>query len=341
MLAGELAEPARLTSLVLRLGHGLVVLLLLAIVAFTLTRFVGDPVVSMLGDQPTQGDRAALRHELGLDDCVGLQLARFLGRLGTGNLGVSSRYGRPVAALFAERLPATFDLAVGALALTLLAGVPLGIWLATARPGPAREIVATLALIGAAVPTFITGTCLILAFSVALQWLPSFGRGPTIEVLGWPTSLLVPSGWPSLLLPAVTLALYEGAVICRLLRTALSEQLARPHILFARARGLPEWRVLFFHALPGTMPATLPLLGLQTGQLLVYTAVTETLFQWPGMGSLLIQAALFGDLPLLGGYLIYVGFTFVAINALIDLILFTLDARRGEPGPRPSMAGHT
>jgi peptide/nickel transport system permease protein len=340
MLAGELAEPARLTSIVLRLGHGLVVLLLVATVAFTLTRFVGDPVVNMLGDQATQGDRAALRHELGLDQSLGLQLARFLGRLGTGDLGVSYRHGRPVAALFAERLSATFDLAVCALALMLLTGVPLGIWLAGARPGPAREIVGTLALIAAAVPTFVTGTCLILTFSVALPWLPSFGRGPTTEVLGWSTSLLAPSGWTSLLLPAVTLALYEGAVLCRLVRAAMSEELARPYILFARARGLPAWRVLLRHALPGAMPTILPLLGLQVGQLLVYTAVTETLFQWPGMGSLFVQAALFGDLPLLGGYLIYVGLTFVTINALIDLILASHDPRRGCLGPRESMVGH-
>lgn len=340
MLAGELAERARLTSLVLRLGHGLAVLLLVAVVAFTLTRFVGDPVANMLGDQATQGDPAALRHELGLDQSLGLQLARFLGRLGTGDLGVSYRHGRPVAALFAERLPATVDLAVCALALMLLGGVPLGIWLATTRPGPVRGMVGMLPLIGAAVPTFVTGTCLILTFSVALPWLPSFGRGPTIEVLGWPTSLLTPTGWSSLLLPAVTLALYEGAILCRLVRTAVSEELTRPHILFARARGLPTWRVLLWHALPGAMPTILPLLGLQAGQLLVYTAVTETLFQWPGMGSLFVQAALFGDLPLLGGYLIYVGLTFVTINLLIDLILISHDPRRGSLGSRKPLAGH-
>lgn len=339
MLAAELAEPARLTSLVLRLGHGLVVLLLVAIVAFTLTRFVGDPVVSMLGDRATPEARAALRHELGLDDAVGLQLVRFLGRIGSGDLGVSYRHGRPVAALFAERLPATIDLAVAALALTLLTGLPLGIWLAHARPGPVRQILSSSALAGAAVPTFVSGTCLILVFSVALPWLPSFGRGPTTEILGWPTSLLAPSGWPSLLLPAATLALYEGAVLCRLVRAAMREELARAHILFARARGLPAWRVLLRHALPGALPAILPLLGLQLGQLLVYTAVTETLFQWPGMGSLFVQAALFSDLPLLGGYLVYVGFTFVAINAVIDLLLAKRDPRRGGPGARVPLAG--
>jgi ABC-type dipeptide/oligopeptide/nickel transport system permease component len=185
-----------------------------------------------------------------------------------------------------------------------------------------------LALTGASIPTFATGVCLVLLFSVLLPWLPAFGRGPSVEVLGWPTSLLSSASWRSVALPAATLALYESAVLCRLVRAGMIDALARPHILFARARGLPEWRVRWCHALPGAIPAVLPSLGLQAGQLLVYTAVTETVFQWPGMGSLFVQAALFGDLPVVAAYLIYVALVFVGINAVVDLALVALDPRR-------------
>jgi peptide/nickel transport system permease protein len=317
--------------LVARLTHSLVVLAFVATIGFVLVRLVGDPVVGMLGDQATPAERAALRLELGLDDLLPVQLARFAAGLARGDLGVSYRHGQPVAGLFAERLPATLELAGCALALTLLAGLPLGVRLGSARDGPVRGAVDAIALLGASTPTFVLGLCLILLFSVVLGWLPPFGRGPTVDVGGWPSSLLAPSGWRWLVLPTMTLGIYEAAIVARLVRTAMREAMDQPHVRFARARGLPEWRVRYGHALPLAVPAVLPLLGLQVGQLLVYTAVTETVFQWPGMGSLFVQAALFGDLPVLAGYLLYVGLVFIAVNALVDLGCHAIDPRRREP----------
>lgn len=328
-----------MTLLARRFGHGLLVLLILVSAAFVVNRCIGDPVIGMLGDRATPADRAALHSALGLDEPVLWQLGRYLGRIATGDLGTSYRLGRPVALLFGERLPATLELASCALALTLLLGLPLGVWLAAARDGPLRRVVAALALLGASTPTFAIGIALVLLFSVGLAWLPPFGRGATVDVLGWPTSLLTGAGWRSLALPAATLAVCESALVCRLVRAAMADTLARPHIMFARARGLAEWRVRYLHALPAALPAVLPALGLQVGQLLVYTAVTETLFQWPGMGSLFVQAALFGDLPVLSGYLLYIGAVFVVINAVVDLALARLDPRRTGSGGRDAPAG--
>ena len=320
-----------------RLIHSLAVLTLVAAAAFVLVRLVGDPTVGMLGEQATPVERAALRAELGLDRPLALQFWRFVVGLAHGELGVSYRHGRPVAELFAERIPATLELAACALLPTLLIGVPLGVWLAAARAGPWRSGADALVLLAASTPTFVLGLCLIMVFSVVLGWLPPFGRGPTVEIGGWSSTVLAPSGWRWVALPAATLAIHEAAVVCRIVRAATRDALARPHASFARARGPPEWRVRYRHALPSALPAVLPPLGLLVGQLLVYTAVTETVFQWPGMGSLFVQAALFGDLPVLAGYLLYVGLVFVAVNALVDLGCHVADPRRRDP--RATMAG--
>ena len=328
-----------MTLLAQRFRHGLLVLLLLVIAAFAVSRFIGDPGVGMLGDRATPADRAALRQTLGLDKPLLWQLGRYLGRVATGDLGTSYRLGQPVTKLFGERLPATLELAFCALVLTLLLGLPLGVWLAAARDGPLRRAVDILALLGASTPTFAIGIGLILLFSVAVPWLPPFGRGATVDIFGWPTSLLTGAGWRCVALPAATLAVYESAMLCRLVRVAMTDTLARPHVMFARARGLAEWRVRYLHALPAALPAVLPALGLQVGHLLVYTAVTETVFQWPGMGGLFVQAALFGDLPVLSGYLLYIGAVFVVINAVVDLALARLDRRGFGSGGRDGLAG--
>lgn len=330
--AGAPGEPARVRSLALRLVHGLGVLLLAGIAAFVLTRFVGDPVGGMLGEQATPADRAALRTALGLDAPLPVQFGRYLGQIAQGDLGRSLRYGRPVTALFAERLPATVDLAIVAFGLTLLLGLPLGLRLAAMPEGATRRLLDAVAAVGAALPTFTTGIVLILAFAVLLPWLPPCGRGPTTTLAGWPTGLPVAGGWAHLLLPATALAFHEGSVLGRLVETALRAALARPHVRFAQARGIAEWRLRWLHALPCALPSILPAAGMQAAQLLAYTAVTEMVFQWPGMGSLLVQSVLFGDLPVLAGYLVYVGLVFVASSALVDLALAGLERRRFEPG---------
>ena len=310
-----------------RLLQAALVMLVVTGVAFLMFRYVGDPVRVLSREDATQEEKVELARALGLDQPVVVQYARFLGRVARGDLGVSFRNQRPVAGLIAERFPATMELVIVATLLSLGLGVPLGVLCALRPDSALARLIQAASLIGVSTPTFVTGIALILVFAVWLGWLPSFGRGQTVDVLGWPTGFLTASGWRSLLLPGVTLALYQLTLIMRLVRSEMIDALSSDYVRYARARGLPERYVNFKLALRNALMPVITVTGLQIGSLIAFAIVTETVFQWPGLGLLFIQAVSFVDLPVMSAYLLFVGFMFVVINMIVDLVYALVDPR--------------
>lgn len=316
-----------LAALASRLAQALLVMLAVTAIAFVMFRYVGDPVAMMSREDASPAEKAELRKTLGLDRPVLLQYGEFVGRVATGNLGVSFRNQRPVADLLGERLPATLELVIVATILSLSIGVPIGVLCALNPEGKAARLVQTVSLIGISMPTFVTGIALILVFAVILRWLPSFGRGDVVRVGGWTTGFLTKSGWASLVLPSITLALYQLTLIMRLVRAEMIDVLSSDYIRFARARGLPARYINFHLALRNALMPVVTVTGLQIGSLIAFAIVTETVFQWPGMGLLFIQAVSFADVPVMAAYLLFVGFLFVVINMAVDLIYTIIDPR--------------
>jgi len=320
-----------------RLLQAIVVMLTVAFLAFMLFQYVGDPVTNLLGQDATQEQRDQLRKDLGLDDPFPVQFAKFVGNAVQGEFGLSLRQGRKVSALIAERLPATLELALGAAVIALLVGIPLGVYAALRRGTFGSQVVMTGSLLGVSLPTFLIGILLILVFSVMLKWLPSFGRGDTVAFGAWTTGLLTADGWKHLVLPAVTLSIFQLALIMRLVRAEMLEVLRTDYIKFARARGLLDRAVYFGHALKNTLVPVITITGLQIGGLIAFAIVTETVFQWPGMGLLFIQAVQFADVPVMAAYLCLIALIFVVINLAVDLLYVAVDPRlRAEK----STAGH-
>jgi len=315
-----------------RLAQGAAVLLSVAFLAFLLFQHVGDPVTQMLGQEATAEQRRALREELGLDRPAAVQFLRFVGNAVRGEFGVSLRQGRPVAALFAERLPATLELAGAAGAIAVVLGLPLGVAAALRRSGWFARALMGLSLLGVSLPTFLVGVLLILVFSVLVPVMPSFGRGDTVALGPWSTGLLTVDGWRHLLLPAVTLAVFQVALIVRLVRAAMLEALRADHVRFARARGLPAHRVYLGHALRNALVPVVTVIGLQLGSLIAFSIVTESVFQWPGLGQLFLQAVTFADIPVMAAYLCLVAVVFVAINIMVDLLYVAIDPRLRHGG---------
>jgi peptide/nickel transport system permease protein len=305
---------------------GLVTLAVTAI-AFAMFRFVGDPVRSMAREEATVEEIAELRARLGLDAPVWVQYARFVGRVAQGDLGVSYRNQRPTVELIAERLPATLELVVVATALSLALGIPLGVVCALRPDGVLAKAIQSVSLIGISTPTFVTGIVLILTFSVTLRWLPSFGRGEIVQLGWWNTGFLTGSGRRALVLPSVTLALYSLTLIMRLVRSEMIDVLSTDYIRYARARGLPARYIHFRLALRNALMPVITVTGLQIGSLVAFAIITETVFQWPGMGLLFIQAVSFVDIPVMTAYLLFVGLMFVAINMVVDLLYAVVDPR--------------
>ena len=244
-----------------------------------------------------------------------------------GEFGLSLRQGREVSALIAERLPATLELSFVAAVIALGLGVPLGVYAALGRGRPMAKMLMAASLLGVSLPTFLVGVLLILLFSVQLGWLPSFGRGDVVQLGGWTTGLLTPDGWRHLVLPAVTLAAFQIALIMRLVRAEMLEVLRSDFIRFARARGLSSRAIHFVHAMKNTLVPVLTITGLQLGSLIAFSIITETVFQWPGMGLLFIQAVQFADVPVMAAYLCLIAVIFVAINLLVDLLYLAVDPR--------------
>jgi peptide/nickel transport system permease protein len=309
-------------------------MLAVALIAFAMFRFVGDPVNSMLPENASTEDRQHLRAELGLDASVTTQFLRFVTGAARGEFGVSYRNKRPVSDLIAERLPATLELVLVAAIFALLAGVPMGVYTALNRHGVISNLLQVISLIGISVPTFVTGILLILVFSVWLNWLPSFGRGEVVQVGWWSTGFLTLSGLKSLVLPAVMLGLFQVTLIMRLVRAEMLEVLRSDFVRFARARGLTDRAVHFGHALRNTLMPVITIVGLQLGSMIAFAIITETVFQWPGMGLLFIQAVSFADIPVMSAYLILVAFVFVVLNMIVDLLYFAIDPRLSMRGGR-------
>ncbi|HMR69238.1 MAG TPA: ABC transporter permease [Rubrivivax sp.] len=310
-----------------RLLQAVIVMLTVAFVAFMLFQYVGDPVSSMLGQDATPEQREQLRADLGLDAPFPLQFARFVGNAVRGDFGLSLRQGRKVSALIAERFPATLELSLAAAVVALAVGVPLGVYAALRRGSFGAQLAMTGSLLGVSLPTFLIGILLILVFAVLLGWLPSFGRGETVALGAWSTGLLSADGWLHLILPALTLSIFQLALILRLVRAEMLEVLRTDYIKFARARGLPDRIVHFGHALRNTLVPVITITGLQLGGLIAFAIITETVFQWPGMGLLFIQAVQFADIPVMSAYLCLIALIFVLINLAVDLLYFAVDPR--------------
>lgn len=302
-------------------------MLAVAFVAFALFQYVGDPVTNLLGQDATEAQRTALRSSLGLDRAFPVQFAHFVGQAVQGEFGVSLRQGRRVAELLAERFPATLELALAAAVLAVSLGLPLGMLAALRRGKPSAQVVMSISLLGVSLPTFLIGILLILGFSVHLKWLPSFGRGEVVALGGWTTGLLSLDGWRHLILPAATLSVFQLALIVRLVRAELLEVLRADYIRFARARGLSQGTILLRHALRNALIPVVTVMGLQLGSLIAFSIITETVFQWPGMGLLFIQAVQFADVPVMAAYLCLIALIFVTINLVVDLSYFALDPR--------------
>ncbi len=310
-----------------RVIQAAIVMLTVAFLAFMLFQFVGDPINNMLGQDATQEQRDALRRDLGLDQPFPIQFSRFVGNALRGEFGRSLRQGRPVSTLIAEGLPATLELALVAAALALLMGLPLGVYSALRRGRAGSQLVMMLSLLGVSLPTFLIGILLIRLFSVTLGWLPSFGRGNTTALGAWTTGLLNADGWAHLVMPALTLSVFQLALILRLVRSEMLEVLRTDYVKFARARGLPDRAVYFGHALKNTLVPVMTITGLQLGSLIAFAIITETVFQWPGMGFLFIQAVQFADIPVMAAYLCLIAAIFVTVNLVVDLLYFAVDPR--------------
>jgi peptide/nickel transport system permease protein len=310
-----------------RILQSVAVLAAVAFIAFALFTYTGDPVTFMVGQDATQEDRARLRSDLGLDQPFYIQFGRFVGRAVQGDFGLSLRQGRPVSTLLKERLPATLELAVTAAFLAVLLGVPAGVYTALNRNSWLSHLLLAVSLIGISLPTFLIGILLILVFAVILGWLPSFGRGDTIALGWWTTGYLTKSGLKALILPSITLMLFQMTLIMRLVRAEMLEVLRTDYIKFARARGLTDRAIHFGHALKNTLVPVLTITGLQLGAIIAFAIITETVFQWPGMGLLFIQAVGFADVPVMAAYLCFVGLVFVLINLVVDLLYYAVDPR--------------
>lgn len=313
--------------LIRRIIQSVFVMLAVALIAFLMFRFMGDPVNSLVAENATTEERDAVRTRLGLDQPIWVQYGRFVGRAATGDFGLSWRNARPVSTLLSERFPATAELVLVAAGLSLLLGIPLGILTALRPHSFSAQSLQFLSLIGISLPTFVTGILLILIFSVWLGWLPSFGRGTVIDIGWWSTGFLSLSGLKALILPSFMLCLFQLTLIMRLVRAEMMEVLRTDYIKFAKARGLTNRSINFRHALKNTLIPVITIFGLQLGGLIAFAIVTETVFQWPGMGALFIQAVSFGDVPVMAAYLVLVSLIFVIINTTVDLLYAVLDPR--------------
>lgn len=310
-----------------RLLQAVGVMLTVALLAFILFQYVGDPVMIMLGQEGTPAEREQLRRDLGLNDPIVVQFYHFLTNAVQGDFGLSLRQGQKVSVLLRDRLPATLELSIAAALIALVVGVPLGVYTALKRNGKLSQAFLAFSLLGVSLPTFLIGILLILVFSVQLGWLPSYGRGDTVKLGWWSTGLLTASGWKHLILPAVTLSLFQVALVLRLVRSEMLEVLRADYIKFARARGLTKRAIHFGHALKNTLVPVITIMGLQLGGIIAFAIVTETVFQWPGMGLLFIQAVQFADIPVMAAYLCLISFIFVLINLIVDLLYFAVDPR--------------
>ncbi|MDW9505646.1 ABC transporter permease subunit [Sinorhizobium meliloti] len=316
-----------LVFIIKRLANAVMVMLAVALLAFLIFRLAGDPVEMMANEQMTQTDRDNLRERLGLNDGLMTQYTRFVVNAAQGNFGISYRNGQDVLSLIAERFPATLELVLVATLISLLLGLPLGVLTAIKRGKWYTEGLQFISIVGVSLPSFVVGILLILVFSVTFGWLPAFGRGDVVQLGWWSTGLLTPSGRAAILLPSVALSLYQVTLVMRLVRAEMLEVLRSDYVKFARARGIPRWRIYFRHALRNCLMPVVTMTAMNVGSLIAFALITETVFQWPGMGMLFIQAVTFLDIPVMAAYLCITSFIFVVLNTLVDIAYAVIDPR--------------
>lgn len=319
-----------------RTANAAFVMLAVALLAFVIFRFFGDPVEMMVNEQATLADRVELRERLGLNDSFITQYTRFVTDTVQGDFGISYRNQQDVMVLIKERFPATFELVLVATLISLVVGLPAGVITAVYRDSRLANILQLGSIVGVSLPSFVVGILLILAFSVSLGWLPAFGRGETVDIGWWSTGLLTPSGRAALVLPAISLSTFQVTLVMRLVRAEMLETLRADYIKFARARGVPTARVHWRHALRNCLMPVITLTGMQIGNLIAFALVTETVFQWPGMGMLFIQAVTFVDIPVMAAYLMIVSLIFVVLNTLVDITYAWVDPRLRDDTARSS-----
>ncbi|WP_418124656.1 ABC transporter permease [Variovorax sp. 160MFSha2.1] len=310
-----------------RLIQAVIVMIAVAFIAFLLFQYVGDPVVFLLGQDAKPEQIRELRAALGLDQPFFVQFWHFLVNAAQGEFGLSLRQGAKVSRLIGERFPATLELALVAAVLALFIGIPMGVYTALRRGTFMSQVFMTVSLLGVSLPTFLIGILLILVFAVTLGWFPSFGRGETVKFGWWTSGLFSADGWQHIVLPAATLAIFQLTLIMRLVRAEMLEVLRTDYIKFARARGLSNRAIHFGHALKNTLVPVMTITGLQLGGLIAFAIITESVFQWPGMGLLFIQAVTFADIPVMAAYLCLIALIFVVINLVVDMLYFVVDPR--------------
>lgn len=316
-----------LVFIIKKLGNAVFVMLAVAFLAFLIFRLAGDPVDMMSTEQTTEADRALLREKLGLNDSFIVQYARFVTHAAQGEFGISYRNGQDVLGLIAERFPATMELVIVATLLSLIIGLPLGVLTAIKRGKWYSEILQFSSIIGVSLPSFVVGILLILVFSVTLGWLPAFGRGDVVDLGFWSTGFLTKSGLMALVLPSISLSLYQITLIMRLVRAEMLEVMRSDFVKFARARGISRYKIYFRHALRNCLMPVVTLTAMNIGTLIAFALITETVFQWPGMGMLFIQAVTFIDIPVMAAYLCIVAFIFVFLNTMVDIAYAVIDPR--------------
>ena len=316
-----------LARLLGRLGQSVLVLLVVSMVSFLVFRYIGDPTVSLLGEDASVAEREALLHELGFDQSVPVQYAGYLKQVLSGHFGISYRFRQPVTEVIASRVPATVELSLAAALFAVVGGIGLGVYTAMRRQSLVSRTIMGVSLVGVSLPTFLIGIGLIYLFSVELKWLPAFGRGTLVDVGGWQTGLLTVSGLSALVLPAITLGFFKLTLIMRLVRTEMLDVLRSDYIRFARARGLRNAALYGRHALRNTLIPVITIIGLQLGSLIAFAIVTETVFQWPGLGLLFITSIQGVDVPVIAAYLLMIGLLYVAINLVVDLLYAWADPR--------------
>jgi peptide/nickel transport system permease protein len=317
-----------LAFIIRRILQSVVVMLAVGAISFAMFRFVGDPVNQMVGPDTPAAAIEELRQSLGLNKPVMAQFGDFLWKAVHFDFGMSYQFRIPVAQLLAERAPATLELALCAAIFALVVGILMGVYTALRRDSILAKLFQAVSLIGVSLPTFLIGILLIYLFAVALNWLPSNGRG-TVVKLGnwWTTGLLTTSGQRALILPAITLGLFQMTLIMRLVRAEMLEVLRTDYIKFARARGLKTNAIHFGHALKNTLIPVITIAGLQLGSIIAFAIITETVFNWPGMGLLFLKAVQNVDIPIMAAYLMLIGFMFVVINLIVDLLYAVVDPR--------------
>ena len=310
-----------------RLFQSVLVMLIVAFVSFSLFNFVGDPVNNMVGQEASDERRDEIRDKLGINDPIYIQFYTFIENITKGNFGISYQLKRPVSELISERMPATLELVFVSALIAILTGIFLGVYTGINRDSFVSKVILVISLAGVSLPTFIIGIMLIYIFSVTLGVLPSFGRGEVVDFGFWTTGFLTVSGLKALILPSITLSLFQMTYVIRLVRAEMMEILQTDYIKFAKARGIKDKIINYKHALKNGLIPVITITGINIGTLIAFSIITETVFQWPGMGSLFINAVYFVDIPIMSAYMIMVAFIFVMINFIVDITYYFIDPR--------------